>query len=423
MGHWAQPIAGVAVIVIVAYATSAQRSSIAWRIVGRLLVTEALMIAAVQNSIWAERVLGAISRGVLGVERASAVGARFVFGHLVDGPRPYSVADESVLGIFAFQVFPAIIVFSALVSLGWHWRVLPWAVRLIGFGLAPLAGGSRACAAACGSAIVLSMVEIQLWIRSHLASMSRADVFALMVCGLATSSGTVLVAYQVVLSGVVENAGALALVASLFNVFSALVLARISMPVESESSPGEPQEGLPSGTPSMHASAIVALNEGIGLGVRVSVVVGSTLIAYLAFASLVDGIWTALTGLSLDETLGRVFFPAAWLLGFDAEASPLVAAMIGKKLVLNEMIAMLDLASVGPRLGAEGVLVAFFALCGFANLGSVGILIGTFTVLASDRMKSMGYLPFRALGIAMLANLLTGALYSMVVLVWTGASP
>ncbi|MHC3126984.1 Na+ dependent nucleoside transporter [Brevundimonas sp. GN22] len=406
-----QSLLGLAVIVGGCWAISENRKRFPWRLaIGAILLQAALILAtfAIPGS---QVVLDAINNSVKGLEQATAKGTQFVFGYLAGGDQPYVVENQGALFTFAFNVLPLVIVISALSALLWHWRILKWLTLGFGFVFQRTMGLGGASALAVAANIFLGMVETPLVIRAYLDKLSRSEIFLMMVVGLGTVAGSTMVAYATILAPVLKNAAGHVLVASIVSAPAAVLLARIIIPEK----PGEGGEKADYNSALKYDSAIDAIVKGTADGLMVVLNISAVLITFVAFVALVNVIlgnfWLGGEALSVERILGVLFAPIAWLTGVEwAEASK-AGWLLGVKLTLTEFVAFIELGKIAPEAMSERTrMLMTYALCGFANIGSVGITVTGLSVLLPERRPEVLGLVWKALLGGFLATLMTACI-------------
>ncbi len=301
---------------------------------------------------------------------------------------------------------------SALTRLLYHWGVLQRIVQAAAFALQRTLGTSGPLAVSAAGSIFLGLIEAPLLIRPYLREMSRGALFAAMAVAMATVAGTVLAIYASILSNVVPGAAGHLIAASVINVPGALVLARLAVPEGFADGPATADVTLDDAP----QSSMDAIAQGTADGIRMVAAVAGTLIVMIALVALVNMMLAGLgslvgVDLSLEQILGFLCVPLAFIIGIPAAEAGTAASLIGQKIVLNEFLAYLELLKLPPEaLSPRSELIVTYALCGFANLGSLGILIGGMTILAPERRAEVAALAPKALVIGVLATLLTAAI-------------
>lgn len=407
-----QAIFGIVVLLGVAWLLSEARRRVDWRMVAVGLSLQALLALLLLKAPAVSELLLAVNALVRAVERATQAGSGFVFGYLGGGETPFPVDSEGALYLIAFRVLPQMLIFSVLVAVLWHWRVLPWFIRAFGALLRRSLGVGGPVGTAGAASLFLSMVEAPLVIRAYLAGLSRSELFSVMTCGMGTVAGTVMVLYAGVLQEVIEGALGHILVASVINVIGAILISRLMIPPAAEQT-GEAEASL------AYAGTMDAITKGTADGLRLAVNVGTMLIVLVSLVALVNqGLALIEVGgarLTLERILGWAFAPVAWLLGVSWAEAHTAGALLGAKLVLNELVAYLQLAALdADALSGHSRLILTYALCGFTNLGSLGILLGGLSTLVPERREDILSLGTKSLISGTLVSCLTGAVIGLV---------
>lgn len=408
----ARSLAGLAVIVLIAWLLSENKRQFPFLLLlGAVGVQLTLVLAlfAIPNS---NAVLQAISAAVNGLASATDRGVEFVFGHLAGraDSQPYPVEQPAYLFVFGFRVLPLILVISALSALLWHWRILKWITRGFGLVFQRVMGLSGPAALAVAANIFMGMVESPLVIRAYLERLSRAELFLLMVVGFSTVAGSTMVAYSVILQPVLTNAAGHVLVASIISAPAGVLLARIMVPeterVEHAAGAGELK----------YESSMDAVTRGVQDGVMVAVNVAAFLIVFVSFVWIINNALTLLPlvegePLTLQRMFGYVFAPVAYLIGVPWAEAQTGGAILGTKLFLTEFIAFVELGALSDEVISErSRMILTYAICGFANVASVGIMTGGLTVLAPGRRKDILALAWKALIPGFMSTLMTASL-------------
>jgi len=394
------------------YLCSENRQHIRWRVVLCALVLQGflallfLRVPAVAEAFLALNVVVEL------IEQSTRTGAEFVLGFLGSDRTPWVDADgkQGSLYIVAFRVLPQVLVFSALVAVLWHWRVLQLLVRAFSWALTRTLGLGGAVGTAAASSVFLGMVEMPLLIRAYLARLRRAELFTVMSLGMATVAGAIMVLYATVLQDHVPGVLGHILAASILNVVGVLLLSELLVPGSTEVTQAEDADLL------QYKSTMDAITRGTSDGLSMAANIGAMLIVLVSLVALVNlliaAVWPAL---SLEVLLGYAFAPVAWLLGIPWSETQAAGALLGTKLVLNELIAFFQLAGLPEgALSERSRLVMTYTLCGFANFGSLGIMLGGLNTLVPERRDEILALSLKSLGNATGVALLTGGLVSLV---------
>lgn len=353
---------------------------------------------------------------VTALQEATQAGTALVFGYLGGGPAPFELAYPENAFVFAFRALPMILVVSALSALLFHWRILPAVVRGFAWVLRRTLGIGGALGLGAAANIFAGMVEAPLLIRPYLGAMSRAELFALMTTGMATIAGTVMVLYAGILGPVVPDALGHILIASIISAPAALLLAGVMIP---PAGPG--RDGDTAALAGESEGAMDAVTRGtldaipLMLNVMAMLVV---LVALVTLANQVLGLLPEVAGspLTLQRLLGWAMAPAVWVIGIPWVEAQTAGTLMGVKTVLNEFIAYLDLARLpAGALSERSRLIMTYALCGFANFGSLGIMIGGMGAMAPERRGEIVALGMKSILAGTLATLMTGAVVGVLI--------
>jgi concentrative nucleoside transporter, CNT family len=416
-------VIGIAVLLGLAWAFSENRKGLpGWRwIAGALLMQGLLALLIVRvPAVWAA--VGLVNNAVSAVEAATLKGSSYMFGYLGGAELPFVLKDGAQPPlVIAFQILPLVIVFSALSALLWHWGVLRWIVNGLSFLLRRSLGVSGPVGLAGGAALFLGVVETPLVTRAYFARATRAELFQLMVLAMATISGALLVLYATTLRAVVPDAVGHMIAASLVSIPAALLIARMMVPGNPEDTATEADGEDPGLT---YDSSIDAIMRGTADGLQLFLSVIAVIIVVFALVALVDGMLAALpliegAPLTLKRMFGWVAAPLMWLIGIPWGEAQAAGSLMGTKAVLNEYVAYLELAALpAGTLGPRGTLIVTYALCGVANLASVGLLVSTIGTLAPERRAEAAGLGMKSWLAGNIASLMTGAWIGLVT--WGG---
>jgi CNT family concentrative nucleoside transporter len=409
-----QALAGIVVLLGIAWGLSEDRRALSLRLVGAGLALQlGIAFLLIRAPVVAEA-LFVVNKGVIAIETATTAGASFVFGFLGGGEVPFEITAENAMYIFAFRVLPQILVFSVLVAVFWHWGVLPVIVRGFAWALRRSMGVGGAVGVAAAASVFLGMVEAPLVVRAYLRNLSRSELFTVMTCGMATVAGSVMILYSNLLSGVVDNPLGHVLVASVISIPAAIMVARVMIPSADATEGGDLAEGL------RYESTVDAITRGTADGLRLIGNILAMLIVLVSLVALVNLMLGALPhvageALSLERMLGWVFAPVAWLMGIPWSEAATAGSLLGTKLILNELVAYIDLAALPDgALGPRSDIIMAYALCGFANFGSLGIMIGGISALCPERRTDILALSPRTLISGTIVTCMTGAVVGIV---------
>jgi CNT family concentrative nucleoside transporter len=409
-----QGAAGLSAILVFAWLISENRRRVSWRTVLAGLALTFAFALLLSRLTALQGALAAMNDGLAALEKATQSGTAFVFGYLGGGPAPFAASDPAASFILAFRALPLVLVISALSALLFHWGILPWIVRLFARLLQKTMGLGGAVGVSAAANVFVGMVEAPLVIRPYLVRLTRGELFIVMVCGMATIAGTVLVLYASILGPAVPGALAHLLIASLVSTPAAIVIAALMVPGESSS-----DDGL-AGITASDRSAMDAITRGTLEGLELLLNIVAMLVVFVALVSLANAMLGLLPdvgghSLTLERILGWVLAPLAWACGVPWSEAQVAGALLGKKTVLNELIAYLDMAKLPTsELSPRSKLLMTYALCGFANFGSLGILLGGMGAMVPERRGELVELGLKSIIAGLLATCLTAAVMSVV---------
>ncbi|HGF7185414.1 TPA: NupC/NupG family nucleoside CNT transporter [Vibrio cholerae] len=389
-------IIGVTVLILCAYLLSESRSAINWTTISRALLLQIGFAALVLYFPLGQTALSSLSNGVSGLLGFADVGIRFLFGDL---------ADTGF--IFAVRVLPIIIFFSALISALYYLGVMQKVIALIGGGIQRFLGTSKAESLVATGNIFLSQGESPLLVRPFLANMTRSELFAVMAGGMASVAGSVLGGY----AGLGVELKYL-IAASFMAAPGSLMMAKIIVP----------ERGVPIDQSQVEldkaqdSNLIDALASGAMNGMKVAVAVGTMLIAFVSVIAMVNtglenlGDLVGFSGITLQAMFGYLFAPLAWVIGIPSHEVLVAGSYIGQKVVMNEFVAFIDFVEHKALLSEHSQVIITFALCGFANIGSIAIQLGSIGVIAPERRSEVANLGIKAVIAGTLANLMSACL-------------
>ncbi|WP_424810851.1 NupC/NupG family nucleoside CNT transporter [Roseococcus sp. YIM B11640] len=344
-----------------------------------------------------------IGRAVDALARSTQAGTSLVFGYLGGGPLPYAETAPGASFILFFQALPILLLVGALSALLYHWRVLPFVVRVLAVALRKLLGLGGAAGFSVSANVFVGMVEAPLLIRPWLGRLTRSELFVVMVAGLATISGNMLVVYALMISPLVPDAAGHLLTASLMGAPAAVLAAQLMVPSTGVTE-GEAE------APRLYDSSMEAIVQGTTDGLQLLLGIMAALIVFVALVALGNEIVQPLLGIQLQQIAGWILWPLAWAMGTPAAEAQAVGRSLGIKLVINEFVAYLDFArSGGEAMSARTRLILSYALCGFANFGSVGIMLGGMCTMCPERRAEIVSLGLPALAAGTIACCMLGA--------------
>ena len=407
-----QAIVGVLLFVALAYLLSENRRGVAWRAVIFGIGLQFVLAVVLLKIPVVSQVLFGLNQFVVAIEAATTAGTVFLFGYLGGGELPFNISATDAPYLFAFRVLPQVIVFSVIVALLWHWRILPLFVRGLGWLLRKTMRVGGAVGTAGAASLFLGMVEAPLVIRAYLARLSRSELFTVMTLGMSTVAGSMLVLYASILQGLIPGIVGHIITASLINIVGAIYVSRLMIPEDSAAVSSD------SAVDMGYISTVDALTRGTRDGLMLAVNVGAMLLVLISLVALVNGLLSGISvfdgPMSLERGLGWLFAPAAWLLGIPWSEAPSAGTLLGTKLVLNELIAYIQLVQQGDSFSPDSQQILLYALCGFANLGSLGILLGGLAILVPERREEVLEIAPRSIVSGTLVTLISAALVGLV---------
>ena len=392
---------GIVVLLLVAVGLSSDRSAIQLRTVGLAFALQAGIGFVALFTDWGIGALSAASQYVSILLSYSRAGMEFMFGGLV-GP------TESLGFIFAFSVLPVVIFFSSLIAVLYHARIMQWMIRIMGGGLRAILRTSHTESLSAAANVFVGQAEAPLVARPYIPGMTRSELFAVMVGGMASIAGSVMAGY-VALGVPLEYL----LAASFMAAPGGLLMAKLMEP--ETDTPAEPEQGEQLAS-EKYINFIDAAATGAMNGLQMVGAIGAMLLAFIALIAMVNGmlesvgLWVGVEQLTLERVLGSLLQPLAWALGIPWEEAQLAGSLIGQKFILNEFVAYVSFSEVADQLSPLAQAIVIFALCGFANLSSIAILLGGLGAVAPSRRDDISRYGFRALIAASLSNLMSAAL-------------
>ncbi|MBX7248143.1 MAG: NupC/NupG family nucleoside CNT transporter [Caulobacteraceae bacterium] len=404
---------GIVFVIAVCWALSEDKRRFPWRLTIGAVLVQAGLVWLLFGFPASQSVLDAINAGVDGLSSATHKGAQFVFGYLAGGPQPYALQDQGALFVFAFEVLPLILVISALSALLWHWKILKWITQAFGFVFEKTMGLGGASALSVAANIFLGMIESQIVIRAYLDRLTRSELFLQMVVGLATVAGSTMVAYAAILKDTLTNAAGHVLVASIISAPAGVMLARIMVPERAGAG-----KAFDEGEVDLrYDSSIDAIVKGTADGLSVVLNISAVLIVFVALVALANvmmgGLWWE-GPITVERILGYVFTPVAWLIGVPWSEAQTAGHLLGVKLVLTEFVAFIELGKVpAAELSERSRMLLTYALCGFANIASVGITVTGFSVLMPSRRAEVIGMVWKSLVAGFLATCLTASIVGL----------
>ena len=403
---------GFPALLLLAWALSENRRAIGWRTVVGGVALQLVLAAVLLGFPPATRALMHVNEAADALQRAADAGTGFVFGYLGGASLPFVETRPGAAFILAFKALPLVLVISALASLLFHWGVLQRVLRGFAWLLRRWLGIGGALALGAAVHVFVGMIEAPLLVRPWLARMQRGELFALMTCGMAGIAGTVMVIYAAILGPVIPNALGNILIASVISTPAALAVAALMVPFGSG---GEEARIV---LPHPPASGLDAVVRGTMEGIPVLVGIIAVLLVTVALVSLINmalGLLPFGEAVTLQRMVAWPLRPVMWLIGVPWAEAGTAAMLMATKTVLNEFVAYLNMAALpAEALSAPSRLIMTYALCGFANFGSLGILIGGLGAMVPERRDEVVGLGFRAIVSGTIATCMSGAIAGLV---------
>ena len=407
-----QSALGIVALLAFAWLISEERRAVNWRsVIAALtltLVTAVLLLEIPQIKL----AFAVVNRAVEAVNAATLAGTSFVFGYLGGGPPPYAIANPANEFVLAFQALPIVLVMSVLTTLLFYWRILPPIVRGFSWLLERTLGVGGAVGLSTAANIFLGMVESPLFIRPYLNKLTRGELFMVMTGGMAGIAGTVFVLYATILRDVIPDVAGHILVASILGAPAALLISGLMVPVP----PGKASDLGTVEIGRVADNTMDAIVRGTVAGLELLLNIVAMLIVLVALVHLANAILGLLpdvagSAITLQRLLGLVMAPVCWLMGVPWSEAVTAGALMGIKTVLNELIAYLELAKLpADALDPRARLIMLYAMCGFANFGSLGIMIAGLTVMAPSRRADVISLGGKSIVSGTLTTCLMGAI-------------
>jgi CNT family concentrative nucleoside transporter len=408
----AQSLLGVFALLALAWSVSENRRAVAWKQAAiALLLTFAIAVLMLKMP-GATGLFAFLNNGIGAIAAATRAGTSFVFGYLGGGQLPYELKTPGAEFILALQALPVVLIMSVLTTLLFHWRILPPIVRGFSWLLERTLSIGGAVGLSTAANMFLGMVEAPLFIRPYLARLTRSELFMVMTGGMAGIAGTVLVLYATILGPVIPNAAAHFIIASVLGAPAAILVSQIMVPDRRDQQTGAAAVEIGP----IAASTMDAIVKGTAVGLELLLNICAMLIVMVALVHLANGIIGALPPvagqpITFERLLGAAMAPACWLMGVPWQQAPTAGSLMGMKTILNEFIAYIELSKLpADALDARSRLIMLYALCGFANFGSLGIMIAGLSTMAPERRDDVVSLGLKSIVSGTLATCLIGAI-------------
>jgi CNT family concentrative nucleoside transporter len=409
-----QSIAGLMVFAVIAWSMSENRKQVKLKVAVTGLVLQLLVgLILLKLPLFRDFFL-LLNRGVLSLEEATTAGTSFVFGYLGGGELPFNEKYPGASFILAFKALPLVLLMSALSALLFYWKILPVVVKGFSWALQRTMGLGGTEGLGVSANIFVGMVESPLFIRPYLKDMTRSEIFTLMTCGMATIAGTVMVLYASILSKTIPDIMGHILTASIISVPAAITISKLMVPETGKLTSGELT------APEKASGSMDAVTRGTLQGVELLINIVAMLVVLVALVYLVNlilGLLPEIGGqqITLQRVMGIIMAPVVWLMGVPWQEATSAGSLMGTKTILNEFLAYLDLSRLAPgTLSPKSILIMTYAMCGFANPGSLGIMIGGMGTIAPTRRGEIVELGFRSIIAGTLATCMTGAVVGII---------
>ena len=412
-----QALAGLGVFIALAALLSEQRQLPQWKLLAAGLGLQFLFAFIVFQFDLVQQVLYAINLGVNAIVSATEAGTLFLFGYLGGDPAnvayPFTVDNAGATMILAFRVLPLILLFTVLSAILWHYRILPWVIHGFSLVLRRSLGVGGAVGLSAAANIFVGMVESPALIRPYIKTLNRSELFVVMTVGMATIAGTVMVLYSVILQEVIDNALGHILTASVISAPAAIMLALIMVPARTVADRDDAALQQQVLAPKYH-NVMDAIAQGTSDGLKLTANVAAMLLVLVALVALFNSLLSLVpvpgdAPLTLQSLFGYLFAPLVWLMGIPWQESLTAGSLMGTKTALNELLAFLALAELPvDSLSPKSTLIMTYALCGFANFGSLGIMIAGLSGMCPERAHEIVALAPKSIISGTLATCMTG---------------
>jgi CNT family concentrative nucleoside transporter len=410
----AHSLTGLLSLVAIAWLFSENRRQVKSRQILAGLLLQLLIAIVLLKVPYSGEVFSLLNRATMALQEATNSGTSFVFGYLGGSQLPFTEKTPGTSFILAFRALPLVLVVSALSSLLFYWRVMPFIVNLFSRLLQRTLDIGGALGVGAAANIFVGMIEAPLFIRPYLNSLTRSELFTVMTCGMATIAGTVMVLYASILQEVTPDALGHILVASIISAPAAITVSRIMIPERKDRTSGDI-------APASEATgAMDAISKGTIDGVGLLINITAMLIVLVALVHLANQLLALLPAISgmpitLERTLGWLMAPVVWLIGVDWKEAVTAGSLMGTKTVMNEFLAYLQLTALEPgTLSERSTMIMIYTMCGFANFGSLGIMIGGLGSMAPARRPEIVALGMRSIIAGTIATCMTGAIAGMI---------
>jgi CNT family concentrative nucleoside transporter len=402
-----QSIFGILSILLIAYIFSEAKKTIVFKTILIAIAIHLILTLMFLNLPIFQDIFMMLNKFVLALATATTAGTSFVFGYLGGGAAPFEIKNESAMFILAFKALPIILIMSVISYLLYYYRILPFIVKIFSFLLQKTLKIRGATGVSAAANAFVGMVEAPLLIKPYIKDMTRGELFSVMVAGMSTIAGSVMVLYATIIVPKIPDAMGHILTASVLNVISALIISMIMIPHNSDK-----QQNKIS-FPKIADSPMDAIVKGTSDGVKLLVNIIAMLIVLIALVNLINQI---IQPLSLQSILGIIMTPLTFLIGIPVSETMTAGSLMGTKIILNELIAYIDLLNL-PKdaLQERSQIIMIYAMCGFANIGSLGIMVGGMTTMAPEKRNQIISLGMKSVFAGVLATCFTAAVVGLII--------
>jgi CNT family concentrative nucleoside transporter len=410
-----QSLIGLLVLVLLAWVFSENRRKLNLKALVMGLALQVLLALLLLKLPGSQMLFMGLNKAAQALEKATAAGTGFVFGYLGGAPLPFDEKSPGSSYIFAFRGLPVVLIMSALSSLLFYWRILPMIVRFFSWIFRRIMGIGGVESLGTAANIFVGMVEAPLLVRPYLAGISRSELFTVMVSGMATIAGTVMVLYAAILGKLIPGVMGHLLTASIISAPAAVLTAKLMVPEVSVPSTGRVE------LPRAANSAMDAITKGTMAGIQLLLSIIAMLVVLVALVHLFNLLLLRLLPdlagepITLQRLLGFVMAPITWLMGIPWQEATVSGALMGTKTVLNELLAYVELSKLPHgALSERSRVIMVYAMCGFANFGSLGIMIGGMGAMAPERRDEIVALGLKSIVAGTIATCMTGAVVGII---------
>lgn len=405
-----QGIVGIFAFIAIAWLISENRGLFRLRVILSGLLAQLILAVMLLKIPAFKAVFLLLNKMVIALETATTAGTSFVFGYLGGGTLPFDEKYPGSSFVLGLQALPLVLVVSALTALLFYWRIIPYIVKAFSLLLEKTMAIGGALGLGASANIFVGMIESPLFIRPYLKDMTRSELFAIMTCGMATIAGTVMVLYATILNTIIPDAMGHILTASIISAPAAIIISQVMVPETGTQTSGQL---VPPQTASSSVDAITrGTLDGISLLINIIAML-IVLVALVTLSNLILGLFPDFGGqpVTLQRLLGYCMAPVVWLMGIPWSEATAAGSLMGTKTILNEFIAYIELSKLPEEtMSQHSRLIMTYALCGFANFGSLGIMIGGLRSMVPERQDEIVALGLKSIVAGTLATCMTGAI-------------